>query len=127
MTALITRDELRAEIEAGTVTVVDALPEPYWAQQHLPGALNLMADDVDAKAGALLPDKGATIVTYCSNSACTNSQAVASRLEQLGYRNVRKYRDGIQDWVDAGLPTETDRRQAPPGACRHGTHTVRSH
>lgn len=110
MTALITRDELRAEIEAGTVTVVDALPERYWVQQHLPGALNLVADDVDAKADALLPDKGATIVTYCSNRSCGNSQAVASRLEQLGYRNVRKYRDGIQDWVDAGLPTETYRR-----------------
>lgn len=110
MTALITRDELRAEIEAGTVTVVDALPERYWVQQHLPGALNLVADDVDAKADALLPDKGATIVTYCSNRSCCNSQAVASRLEQLGYRNVRKYRDGIQDWVDAGLPTETYRR-----------------
>jgi hypothetical protein len=42
MTALITRDELRAEIEAGTVTVVDALPASYRAQQHLPGALNLV-------------------------------------------------------------------------------------
>ncbi|MGH3822947.1 MAG: rhodanese-like domain-containing protein [Pseudonocardiaceae bacterium] len=65
-----------------------------------------MEDDVDAKAAALLPDKGAMIVTYCSNRSCQNSQAVASRLEHLGYRNVRKYRDGIQDWVEAGLPTE---------------------
>lgn len=107
MTALITRDELSSEIEAGSVTVVDALPESYWAQQHLPGALNLVEDDVDDKAAALLPDKGAAIVTYCSNSSCGNSQAVANRLEQLGYHNVRKYRDGIQDWVEAGLPTET--------------------
>ncbi len=106
MTALITRDELRAEIEAGAVTIVDALPGTYWAQQHLPGALNLVEDDVDANAPTLLPDKGAAIVTYCSNSSCGNSQAVAARLEQLGYRNVRKYRDGIQDWVAAGLPTE---------------------
>lgn len=107
MTALITRDELEAEIAAGAVTVVDALPEPFWAQQHLPGALNLVAEDVDAKVGALLPDKHATIVTYCSNISCGNSQAVASRLENLGYRNVRKYREGIQNWVDAGLPTES--------------------
>lgn len=106
MTALITRDELRAAIEAGAVTVVDALPETHWAQQHLPGALNLVEDDVADHASALLPDKGAAIVTYCSNSSCRNSQAVAARLEQLGYRNVRKYRDGIQDWVQAGLPTE---------------------
>ena len=55
----------------------------------------------------LLPDKNATIVTYCSNEACGNSQAVANRLERLGYTAVRKYREGIQDWVAAGNPTES--------------------
>ncbi len=63
--------------------------------------------DVAADAGRLLPDKGAAIVTYCSNAACPNSQNVAGALERLGYTNVRKYRDGIQDWVGAGLPVET--------------------
>lgn len=107
MTALITRDELKAAIEASAVTVVDALGESYWAQQHLPGAIYLVADDVEAKAARLLPDRSAAIVTYCSNPACGNSQAVASKLEQLGYSNVRKYREGIQDWVEAGLPVES--------------------
>ncbi|MBV9139634.1 MAG: rhodanese-like domain-containing protein [Pseudonocardiales bacterium] len=107
MTALISREELREAIEARTVTVVDALPESYWAQRHLPGALNLVEDEVKAKAADLLPDKNAAIVTYCSNPACGNSQAVANRLEGLGYTNVRKYREGIQDWVEAGLPTES--------------------
>ena len=107
MTALITRDELKAEIAAGSVTVVDALGESYWAQQHLPGAIFLVADDVDAQAGRLLPDKAAAIVTYCSNPACPNSGQVAAKLEGLGYSNVRKYKEGIQDWVEAGLPVES--------------------
>jgi rhodanese-related sulfurtransferase len=106
MTALISRDELRAAIDAGSVTVVDALGESYWAKQHLPGAIYLVADDVEAQAPTLLPDKGAAIVTYCSNPACPNSQAVASKLEQLGYTDIRKYREGIQDWVEAGLLVE---------------------
>jgi rhodanese-related sulfurtransferase len=103
MTTLITRDELKAAIDGGAVTVVDALGEFYWAKQHLPGAVY----HVEARAAELLPDKAAAIVTYCSNTACGNSQAVASKLENLGYRNVRKYREGIQDWVEAGLPTES--------------------
>lgn len=107
MTALITRDELRASIEAGSVTVVDALGESYWAQQHLPGALYLVEADVEAEAPTLLPDKDAAIVTYCSNPACPNSGQVAAKLEALGYTNVRKYREGIQDWVEAGLPVES--------------------
>lgn len=106
MPALISRDELETAMAAGTVTVVDALPADYYEQQHLPGAVNLVESDVADRAAVLLPDKHAAIVTYCSNAACGNSQAVAVRLEQLGYTNVRKYRDGIQDWVDAGLPTQ---------------------
>lgn len=107
MTALIGRDELKAAIDAGTVTVVDALGGEYHAEQHLPGAVPLVAADVDAQASALLPDRAAAIVTYCSNPACPNSGQVADRLTALGYTNVRKYREGIEGWVAAGLPTES--------------------
>jgi rhodanese-related sulfurtransferase len=107
MTTLISRDELRAAIDAGTVTVVDALGGDYYAQRHLPGAVALAPPDVDARAPAVLPDLAAEIVTYCSNAACPNSGQVATRLAALGYRNVRKYRDGIEDWAGAGLPTES--------------------
>jgi len=107
MTTLITREDLRAEIAAGTVTVLDALGGEYYARQHLPGALPLVEADVESRAAGLLPDRAAAIVTYCSNAACPNSQRVADRLTALGYTNVRKYRDGIEDWVAAGLPVET--------------------
>ncbi|MGC0420860.1 rhodanese-like domain-containing protein [Embleya sp. AB8] len=107
MTALITRDELNAEIAAGGVIVVDALGGEYWAKQHLPGAIPLVRTDVDKLAPTLLPDRGAAIVTYCSNPACPNSGQVADRLTYLGYSNVRKYAEGIEDWTNAGLPTES--------------------
>lgn len=106
MTTLITREELSAAIDAGTVTVVDALGGDYHAKQHLPGALPLAPGEVDAKAAERLPDKNAAIVTYCSNRSCPNSGQVADRLTALGYTDVRKYAEGIQDWVEAGLPTE---------------------
>ncbi|WP_331767296.1 rhodanese-like domain-containing protein [Embleya sp. NBC_00896] len=107
MTALISRDELKTAIEAGAVTVVDALGGEYYAKQHLPGAVALVRDEVDTLAPTLLPDRAAAIVTYCSNPACPNSGQVADRLTALGYTDVRKYRDGIEDWVGAGLPTES--------------------
>lgn len=107
MTQPVTRDEVKAGLDAGALTLVDALPESYYSQQHLPGALNLVADDVESRTAELLPDKNAAIVTYCSNPACPNSGQVATKLERLGYTNVRKYVDGIQDWVEAGLPTES--------------------
>ena len=107
MTALITRDELTAAIDAGAVTVVDALGGDYYAKQHLPGAVALAPGEVDTMAATVLPDRRAAIVTYCSNPACPNSGQVADRLTALGYGNVRKYREGIEDWTGAGLPTES--------------------
>jgi rhodanese-related sulfurtransferase len=107
MTRTISRDELKTGLDAGTVTAVDALPESYYGQQHLPGAVNLIAADVEDRTGELLPDKGAAIVTYCSNPACQNSTQVAEKLQRLGYTDVRKYAGGIEDWVGAGLSTET--------------------
>ena len=107
MTQIISRDELKAGLDDGTITAVDALPESYYAQQHLPGALNLVADDVASRAADLLPNRDAAIVTYCSNTGCANSGHVATALTKLGYTNVRKYAEGIQDWAENGLPTET--------------------
>ncbi len=107
MVALISRQELAAEIDAGAVTVLDALGGSYYEQRHLPGAVPLVAADVADQAAALLPDTSAAIVTYCSNPSCPNSGQVAEQLITLGYRNVRKYREGIEDWAAAGLPLET--------------------
>ena len=107
MTPTLTPHEVAAGIPAGTLTLIDALPESYYAQAHLPGALNLVADEVDTRAPALLPDRAAAIVTYCSNPACQNSAQVAAKLTRLGYTDVRKYAEGIQDWVEAGHPVET--------------------
>ena len=107
MTALISRTDLEDLIRTQGAIVVDTLPRTYYDRAHLPGAINLVETEVEQRAHELLPDKDAAIVTYCSNAACGNSQAVANRLERLGYTNVRKYRDGIQDWVEAGLPVET--------------------
>ncbi|RVX39183.1 rhodanese-related sulfurtransferase [Nonomuraea polychroma] len=102
---VITRDELKAAL--GTVTVVDTLGGDYYAQQHLPGAISLVESEVADRAAALLPDKDATIVTYCTNPSCSNSKAVATRLGALGYTDVRRYVEGIEDWVQAGLPVES--------------------
>jgi len=108
MATTITRDELQAHIDRGDdIRIVEALPPMYYQDAHLPGALNLPHDEVVALAPTLLPDKGQEIVVYCSNMACQNSGIAANRLTALGYTNVRKYAEGKQDWIEAGLPTES--------------------
>lgn len=108
MVTTISRDELRGKLERGEpVVVVEALPEMYYRKVHLPGALNLPHDRVDELAPSLLPDKSAEIVVYCANAPCKNSAIASERLATLGYTRVREYVEGKQDWIDAGLPTES--------------------
>ena len=105
----ITREALRAAIEEGAVTVVDALPAAPYGQRHLPGALNLTAEDADAHAAQALPDRDARIVTYSTDARCTRGSELAERLRALGYGDVRTYRAGIEDWIAAGLEVERPR------------------
>ena len=107
MTDTITREQLHDEIESGAVVVLEALPPMYYEKDHLPGALNLPLDDIDTLIPVLVPDKTQAVVTYCSNTACTNSAVAANRLAALGYTNVRKYPGGKQEWIEAGLPVES--------------------
>jgi rhodanese-related sulfurtransferase len=109
MTNEIVREELKAKLDRGDeLVLVEALPPRYYEDAHLPGAINIPHDRVDELAPTFLPDKGAEIVVYCSNKACQNSSQAARRLAALGYENVRDYEEGKQDWIQAGLPTESD-------------------
>ncbi|GAA0910161.1 rhodanese-like domain-containing protein [Virgisporangium aurantiacum] len=106
MPKTITRDELRAAMNAGTVTVVDALPSGAFQRRHLPGAVNLAAEEID-RAPERLPDTDAPIVVYSTDSGCTRGPELADLLDARGYTDVRRYVDGIEDWVGAGQPIDT--------------------
>jgi rhodanese-related sulfurtransferase len=64
----ITRDELKAKMDREEdFVLVDTMAEKYYRHSHLPGAVNLPADQVRRRAPELLPDKDADIVVYCIN------------------------------------------------------------
>jgi rhodanese-related sulfurtransferase len=108
MSPTISRDDLAARIRSGRAPVIlEALPERYFAQKHLPGARLFPHDQVSELAARVVPDKSASIVVYCANRACQNSHIAAQRLVQLGYTDVSVYAGGKQDWEEAGLPLES--------------------
>jgi rhodanese-related sulfurtransferase len=89
------------------VVLVETLGPAHYEDAHLPGAINIPHTQVDELAPRLLPDKAAPVVVYCSNRACQNSPQAARRLEELGYGSVYDSEEGKQDWIEAGLPTES--------------------
>jgi rhodanese-related sulfurtransferase len=102
----ITRQELQARLErTDRPVLVEALGGAFFADAHLPGAVNIPPGNVDRLAPRRLPDRDAPIVVYCSGS-CSSADAVARRLEAVGYTNVAVYVGGKEDWVEHELPVE---------------------
>jgi len=64
--AAISRDELREKIERGDVFYLfEVLPVAYYRKHHLPGAVHMPPNDVEATARRLAPNTDAEIVLYC--------------------------------------------------------------
>jgi rhodanese-related sulfurtransferase len=102
----ITRPQLAEKVLAGRAVLVEALPQKYYVEFHLPSARHLPHDQVNDLASQVLPEKDAEIIVYCANVQCQNSHIAAHALTKLGYRRVTVYAEGKQDWLDAGLPVE---------------------
>jgi rhodanese-related sulfurtransferase len=106
---LIDRETLNERLQSGRVPLlVEALPQKYYRDGHLPGARHLPHDAVASLATSVLPDKTAPVVVYCASHTCRNSHIAAAQLERLGYVDVSVYPGGKQDWSEAGLPLERE-------------------
>jgi rhodanese-related sulfurtransferase len=101
----VTRLDVQAALNRGSATVVDALPAGAFGRRHLPGALNVSAEEIE-RVGDVLPDQDAPIIVYSTDAACSRAPEMVQRLTDLGYRRVQIYAGGIEDWVGAGLPVQ---------------------
>lgn len=110
----ISRDDLRAAIDSESITVLDALPAEPYGRRHLPGARSLAVEDLDGRVDEIFKDRSGSVAVYSTDADCTRAPELAERLEDLGFTDVRLYREGIEDWVGAGLPVEVPRAVRVP-------------
>lgn len=97
---------LLAQLEAQPKTVVLDVRTP--AELALSGHIdapfffNIARGQLEFQIEVAVPDKTTPIVVYCGVSQ--RSPLAADTLIQLGYKNVKNYRDGFFNWKRAGLP-----------------------
>lgn len=84
--------------------LIDTLPAASFADGHLPGAINIVSDDILEQAPKRLTDPSATTVVYCASAKCKRAALSGQRLERLGYARILHYEGGKEGWVAAGLP-----------------------
>jgi rhodanese-related sulfurtransferase/DNA-binding transcriptional ArsR family regulator len=95
------RSELVERAGRGEVVILDVRPAAEFAAGHIPGALSVPLDKLDA-ALARLP-KRTQIVAYCRGPYCVLAPQAVERLQAKGY-NARRLADGMPEWRLAGLP-----------------------
>ena len=107
MTTRIEREQLQRWMDQeGERTLLEVLPERYYAEGHLPGARHFPLERIDDLAAAAIPTSETPVVVYCASDSCANSHQAAARLSALGYRDVQVYAGGKADWRAAGLDLE---------------------
>lgn len=98
----ISHEELKRRLHDPSLTIVDVLPAPSYAAEHIPGAINLPLADITSRASMLLPNRGAEIAVYCGSNTCPLAGYAAGVLRELGYTNLRHYHGGIAGWRESG-------------------------
>jgi rhodanese-related sulfurtransferase len=95
--------ELMERLSDEGVIVLDVRPEEEYRAGHIPGALSVPVDGLEAALQALPKDR--EIVAYCRGPYCVFSDEAVALLRSRGYR-ARRLRQGLPDWRAAGMPME---------------------
>jgi rhodanese-related sulfurtransferase len=104
----ISVDDARALLGQAQVTFVDARPSYHYTAAHIPGAMNLPAEDADLLLGTQslpIPPDG-QVITYCDGVTCEQSEYLGLLLRERDVcQQVRVLEGGWQAWVTAEGPT----------------------
>jgi rhodanese-related sulfurtransferase/DNA-binding transcriptional ArsR family regulator len=95
--------EVLARLKSGLVTVLDVRPAEEFAAGHLPGAINVPVEKLEAYLSKL--PKRKEVVAYCRGPYCLMSFEAVEKLRKRGFKATR-LENGFPEWRAAGLPVE---------------------
>ena len=92
------------------IVVVDGRSAEAYANEHIPGSVNLPHRELSSATTASL-DKSKIYVCYCDGIGCNASTKTALKLLTLGFE-VRELIGGMDWWKRDGYATEGEKAQA---------------
>lgn len=99
----IPREELLDRVKHGLVTVLDVRPAAEYAAGHVPGAVNVPLNELEAHLAEL--DATKEVVAYCRGPHCILAFDAVARCREKGL-SAHRLEDGFPEWKLAGLPVE---------------------
>lgn len=93
---------------AGQALVLDARAAGFFERGHVPGARSVPAAESERAlpADVLEVSRDRTLLVYCEGGDCRSSLALARRLHDEGFTDIRVFGGGWEEWTVAGLPEE---------------------
>ena len=98
----VSAEEAQALLAIGAL-VIDVRDKAVSNRAHLPGALLIPIDVLEARIDKLQLAKSADIVVYCGDGSTVGPRA-ASTLNRAGYAKAVNLQSGFHGWAAAGLP-----------------------
>lgn len=95
--------QVQALVAAGAHVIFDARAEASYRAGHLPGALSLPADRVEALFPQYAPvlEPGTPMLVYCSGEECDESIQLGTFLRDQGHTNISIFTGGYTAWQAA--------------------------
>lgn len=104
----VTPSELQKIMESGNVPLIDVLPQAAYDEKHIPGAMNACEYEMVflEKVNGLIPAKETAFVLYGESDKTLEAQEAATKLQEAGFKSVRRLLGGIEAWIGEGHPAE---------------------
>jgi rhodanese-related sulfurtransferase len=97
-------NELKMKQEKGEkFQIIDLRTVEHFAKGHIPGARNVLLENLDAHLSTL--DRETTTVVYCYDKLCHLSAIAALQVAKKGYR-VRELDGGFDGWAGREFEVE---------------------
>ena len=96
---------LAQDIETGTAPlIVDVRTADEFAAGHVPGAINIPYDQMEARSAEIVTYKDQAVVLYCRSGR--RSGIAAETLAGKGFTNLGLLQGDMPGWESAGFPVE---------------------
>lgn len=81
--------------ENKSLRLIDVRTKEEFEESYIDGAELLPLDEIERRAGEVIPDKNAEIMVYCRSGK--RSRAAAEILDEMGYKHIYDM-GGLIDW-----------------------------
>jgi phage shock protein E len=102
---------VRQQARDPALVVLDVRTPAEYAAGHVPGAVNVPHDQVEARLAELDPLRDRDLVVYCKSGV--RARLALEALGKAGFRNLWHLDGDMQGWAAGGRPVETPAPAAP--------------